>query len=265
LLQRTDSPIDGGAKLYFARSVLLSVTNDAPSLPEHPPTPPRESASQRQPADPIAAGLRGFGPLGILAILVILAAQVVAPLSALLVLLWARRSHTAWREIGYVRPRSWTQTVVAGIFFGIAFKFFMKAIVMPLLGADPINQAYHYLAGNRAALPAAIFTMIVVSGFGEETVFRGYLFERLGKLLGSGVWAKSLMVFFTTLLFALAHYAGGLAAVEQAAIMGLILAAIFAVTGRIFMLMIAHAAFNLTAVAMIYWNLEASVAHLVFK
>ena len=39
----------------------------------------------------------------------------------------------------------------------------------------------------------------------------------------------------------------------------------FAVTGRIWMLMFAHAAFALTAYAMIYWDLESKVAHLVFK
>jgi hypothetical protein len=31
------------------------------------------------------------------------------------------------------------------------------------------------------------------------------------------------------------------------------------------MLMFAHAAFDLTAVAIIYWNLEREVAHLIFK
>ena len=56
----------------------------------------------------LAAGLRGFGPLGILSTLVILAGNaIVLPLSGLLVLLWARWSRTPWREIGYVRPRSW--------------------------------------------------------------------------------------------------------------------------------------------------------------
>jgi len=31
------------------------------------------------------------------------------------------------------------------------------------------------------------------------------------------------------------------------------------------MLIIAHAAFDLTALAMIYWNLESKVAHFVFE
>ena len=46
---------------------------------------------------------------------------------------------------------------------------------------------------------------------------------------------------------------------------GLVFGTIFAVTGRIWMLMCAHAAFDLTALAIIYWGLESDVAHLVFK
>jgi hypothetical protein len=217
--------------------------------------------------DRFAAALRGFGPLGIVAILIILAGNLVAvPLSALLVLVWARWSRTPWREIGFVRPRSWIRTAAVGIAFGVAFKFLMKMIVMPLLGADPINQAYHYLAGNRAALPGILLAVIVGAGFGEETLFRGYMFERLGRLFGSGVGAKAAIVLLTASLFGLAHYSiQGLAGAEQATIVGLVYGTIFAVTGRIWTLMIAHAAFDVTAVAMIYWNLESAVAHFVFK
>jgi hypothetical protein len=117
--------------------------------------------------DPIAADLRGFGPLGITAIFVILAGQLLAPLSAVLVLIWAKWSQTPWHEIGYVRPRSWFGGLVAGVAFGIAFKFLMKAIVMPLFGADPLNQTYHYLVGNGTAALATVPLMVVTAGFGE--------------------------------------------------------------------------------------------------
>jgi len=137
---------------------------------------------------------------------------------------------------------------------------------MPVLGADPINRTYHYLAGNRAALPGILFAAIIGAGFGEETVFRGYLFERLRKLLGSGVWARSFIVLLTATLFGLAHYPDqGLAGAEQGTITGLVFGTIFAVTGQLWMLMCAHAAFDVTAVAIIYWDLESAVAHLVFK
>jgi Type II CAAX prenyl endopeptidase Rce1-like len=62
------------------------------------------------------------------------------------------------------------------------------------------------------------------------------------------------------------HYSlQGVAGVEQATVVGLVFGTIFAITGRIFLLMCAHAAFDLTALAIIYWNLEPYVAHLVFK
>jgi CAAX protease family protein len=216
--------------------------------------------------DPLAAELRGFGPLGILAILIILAGNFLfQPLSAILVLLWVRLSRTPWSEIGYIRPTSWIRTAAIGIVFGVAFKLVMKIIVMPLLGAPTTNTAYHYLVGNSAALPGTVYTMIVIAGFGEETVYRGYMFERLKKLLGTGRSATILIVIFTATLFAAGHYhVQGLAGAEQAMITGLVFGTIFAITGRIWMLMFAHAAFDLTAVAIIYWNLEPQFAHLVF-
>lgn len=217
--------------------------------------------------DRFAERLRGFGPTGILAVVVIFAGNlIVAPLTAVLVLFWAKASRTPWREIGYLRPKSWVRTVAIGIAFGVAFKFLMKAIVMPLLGADPINQAYHYLAGNTAVALLFIPELIVKAGFGEETFFRGYLFERLGKLFGHSTGAKVATVLLTSMFFGSLHYFDqGLAGVQQATIVGLLFGTIFAVTGRIWMLMIAHAAFDLTALAIIYWNLEYAVAHFVFK
>ena len=69
----------------------------------------------------------------------------------------------------------------------------------------------------------------------------------------------------TTGLFGLAHYEQGLPGIQQATIFGLVFGTLFAVTGRIGTLMVAHAAFDVTAVAIIFWNLESEVAHLVFR
>jgi membrane protease YdiL (CAAX protease family) len=106
--------------------------------------------------------------------------------------------------------------------------------------------------------------MIVGAGFGEETLFRGYMFERFGKLFGTGAWARTLVVLLTSAWFGLDHYAvQGLAGAEQATIVGLVFGTMFAATGRIWILMFAHAAFDLTALAIIYWDLESRVAHLI--
>jgi len=230
--------------------------SDAPALPAEP---------RPEPDDAIAKGLRGFGPLGILAILIILAGMIPAVMGVL-VLLWAWRSHTPWREIGIVRPRSWIRTAAIAIVLGAVFKLVMKSVVMPMLGADPINQRYHYLAGNSNALLPMIFAIVIGAGFGEETFFRGYLFERLGKLIGSSAIAKTFAVLITSIWFALVHYPDqGLAGVQQAMVTGLTFGTVFALTGTLLPLMIAHASFDLTALAIIYWDLETAVAHLIFK
>ena len=214
-----------------------------------------------------ASDLREFGPLGILVTVVILAANLImVPVSAVLVLMWAQVSRTPWRDLGFERPKSWMLTAAIGIAFGVALKFALKAVVLPLLGADPVNHTYHYLVGNAAALPAIGLTVIIAGGFCEETVFRGYMFERMGKLLGHGLGAKILMVAVTTALFALTHYRDqGWAGVEQALFTGSVFGATYAATGRIWTVMFAHAAYDIAAIAIIYWNLESQVAHLIFK
>ena len=227
------------------------------------PGTPLPAGSPRTNGGGLAANLRGFSPIGILVSLLILA---LGSLGGLPVLVWARLSSTPWRDLGFRRPTNLFGTAAIGIGFGCSFKLLMKTIVMPLLAANPVNPTYHFLAGNRAALPGMVMIVLFQAGFGEETVFRGFLFERLGRLFGRGAGAKAAMVLLSATLFGLAHiHDQGRAGAVQATIVGLVFGAIFATTGELWMLMVAHAAFDLTAVAIIYWNLESWVAHLVFR
>ena len=190
---------------------------------------------------------------------------VVVPIGGILAVVWMLLSRTPWREIGYVRPPSWIDGMIAGLAFGCVFKVVMKAIVMPILGAPEINIAYHYLAGNRAMLPVAILGM-VTAGFAEETVFRGFLFERFFKVFGTGASAKASVVVLSAVLFAAGHYVNlGVFGVEQAIFTGLVFGAMFALTGRIWTVIWAHAGYDLASLAIIYWEIESDVAHLVFK
>jgi len=213
-----------------------------------------------------AKDLRGFGPAGILSIVAILFGNTLfLPLSAILVLVWAHLSKTPWKELGFSRPRSWIASIAIGIAFGAAFKIAMKALIMPLFHAPPVNQPFHYLEANPAAIPATLYLLIAGAGFGEETVFRGYLFERFRKLFGAGAVARIATVAITSVWFAAGHYSfQGWPGVQQALIVGIVFGSIFATTRSIWMLMFAHASFDLTAYAMIYWGWEARVAHWLF-
>jgi hypothetical protein len=218
-------------------------------------------------APELAERLRGFGALGLMTIVVIVAAGFAGMIvSALLVLVWAHLSETPLPELGFVAPRSWTGTVLGGLAFGIALKVGVKAIVMPLLGAPAINATYHYLAGNTAALPGIVVTVIVSGGLAEEIFFRGFLFERLGKLLGRGDAALAATILISTALFALAHYPDQrLPGVEQATVTGLAFGATYAWRRELGLVIVAHATYDLVAITLIYWNLETPLAHLLFR
>jgi len=122
------------------------------------------------------------------------------------------------------------------------------------------------LAGNSAALPRIIFFVIVGAGFGEETIWRGFLFERLRSVLGRAGMAQIATIAVTSILFGAAHlHDQGWPGAVQATISGLVFGTAFARLGRIWPVIIAHAALDLTAVLFIYSNLEEPVSHLIWR
>jgi uncharacterized protein len=208
----------------------------------------------------VRSSLRGFGPIGIITIVVILAAGNLA--GAALVLIWASVSGTRWRDLGFVRSPHGAIDLAIALVAGVLFKILMKAVVMPLLGFGAVNSTYHNLSGNTAATLLMLLWVIVGGGFGEELIWRGFLFERLGAFLGPRAHAKLVIVVVTSIGFTLAHYWDqGLPGAVQATMTGLVFGGTYARIRTIWPVMVAHAAFDVAAVLMIYWNLEEPIAH----
>jgi uncharacterized protein len=205
--------------------------------------------------------------LGLAALLVIFAGALVSPLvSAPLVIVWAKLSKTPWPDLGYIRPKNWFVTIVAATATGIVFKLILKALVMPLFGANPINRAYHDAVHNPAVLAGILLYIPVGAGFAEETFFRGYLFERCRKLFGDKGASTVLMIAVSAAMFGTAHFPSqGLDGALQALIVGIAFGIFFASRKQLVPLMVAHAAFDATTLAIIYWNLESRIAHLIFR
>ncbi len=218
-------------------------------------------------AERAARSLRGVGPVGIAAFLVIAATSAVfAPLAAALVLMWAWVSRTPLRTIGLVRPANWLAGLMIGIVLGLAEKFLTKAVLLPMMGAPAVNTMFGDLASNPGRAVFLIFYMLIGAALCEELVFRGYMFERLSTLLGTGVFAQSAVVILSTAFFASLHYQQGISGIANAAIGGLIAAAVYLASRRQLWVVIAmHAASDLSSLALIYFHLETLVAHSIFK
>jgi len=129
-----------------------------------------------------------------------------------------------------------------------------------------VNQAYHFLVGSTTSLPSTLAVMIVGAGFGEETIWRGFLFERLRALIGTSTRAAAVTVVVTSLLFGMAHLIDqGWPAVVQSTLTGFVFGLAYLRLRRIWPVMVAHAAFDVTAVLLIYWNMEEPIARALLR
>ena len=186
--------------------------------------------------------------------------------SALLVWAWVYFSRTPWAEIGYVRLTHAWRTVLGGIAIGVVLKLVMKAIVMPMLHAPPINAHYAFLAGDYSALPGMLLLVVFRAGLGEETVWRGFLFQRFARLLGTGRVARGTTLVVTSALFALAHLSEqGVPGAQQAFAAGMVFGGLYLATRSLWLPVLAHAAFDVVAVLIISLRLEERVAHWLFR
>jgi membrane protease YdiL (CAAX protease family) len=213
-----------------------------------------------------ALSLRGFGLVGLGTFVAIATASALfVPLAAALVLAWAWLSDTPMHSIGLVQPKRWLGGLAVGVVLGLAAKFLMKAIVLPLLGAPAVNSMFGDLSGNPRRLVFLVLYMLVGAAFCEELVFRGYLFERLGKLLGTTVLGQIAVVTLSTAFFGALHYQQGVSGIENASISGLLAAMVYGCSGRrLWTVIVMHATFDLSALALSVFHLEEAVAHSVF-
>ena len=187
-------------------------------------------------------------------------------IAALVIVAWVQWSGTPWRDMGFARPASWIWVVAAGVTLGVVLKLALKAIVLPLLRAPATNAAYQSLVGNTPMLVWMVVVSVLVAGLAEEIVWRAFLFDRLHVSLGWTTAATGSIVLITAVAFALAHYPDqGIPGVQQALVTGLVFGAVFAATSSIWPVVIAHAAFDVTAVLIIYAGLEETVAHAFFR
>ena len=231
-------------------------TNTPPSVSAPPPA-----------TNGAKAALRGRGPIGVLFVLfILLVAYLVGPrIAAPLVLVWAWWAGVPWGDLGFRRPKSWALLIAGGILAGAAEKLFSKTIMMPLLHAPDLNAHYQYVVHNKRAMWELIFTSLTFAGFFEEVLARGFLFERLGKFIGTSRVALVATILFTSVLFGAAHYPEqGWPGVEQAGIFAIIDGIIFVATRQIWFLVVMHAAFDIVATLIIYFGLERQLAHFFF-
>lgn len=142
------------------------------------------------------------------------------------------------------------------VFLAAAGCFVFGTIVMANVtglpaGADTTELSF--MAGNLPMLLFALAGSYLVSSFGEEFVYRGFLIRRVGALLGDGRLARWTAVAVSALVFGAAHYSWGITGVVQTTFMGLALGCSYQLLRRrLWPLVLAHGYMDTILMLQIY-------------
>lgn len=126
-----------------------------------------------------------------------------------------------WRRVGV------TLRQAAIVFVCATVAFVIGAIVMANIVGIPEGadfQSYEYLQDNPGMLLLSLAGVYIVSSFGEEVLFRGYLMTRCAEFFGGNKLGWRIAIAVSTIVFALIHYDWGISGVVQTGCMGFVLA-----------------------------------------
>lgn len=126
-----------------------------------------------------------------------------------------------WRRAGVTLRQAAIVFVCAAIAFAIGAVVMANIVGIPE-GAD--FQSYEYLKGNPGMLLLSLAGVYIVSSFGEEVLFRGYLMTRCAEFFAGSKLGWRIAVAVSTIVFALIHYDWGISGIVQTGCMGFVLA-----------------------------------------
>ncbi|MCZ6642788.1 MAG: type II CAAX endopeptidase family protein [Gammaproteobacteria bacterium] len=126
-----------------------------------------------------------------------------------------------WRKVGVTLRQALIVFVCAVIAFGLGSVIGANIVGIPE-GAD--FQSYEYLQGNLGMLLLSLAGVYVVSSFGEEVLFRGYLMTRCAEFFSDQKLGNRIAILISTVVFALIHYDWGVMGILQTGCMGFVLA-----------------------------------------
>jgi len=178
-----------------------------------------------------------------------------------------RLSRLRWRDAGFVRPPSWPRAIAIGVAAGITMEllaiFVTERLFARLLGRYPDLSDFRPLVGNLKLVLMLVVPMWLLTAFGEEMVYRGWLMNRVAGIGGGtrAAWIVSLVA--VSALFGWAHNEGqGLAGALQEGLSGLLLGLLYLGAGRTLAVpIIAHGVSNTLSFALIYLGQYPGVPH----
>jgi membrane protease YdiL (CAAX protease family) len=168
-----------------------------------------------------------------------------------------RLAREPWSSIGLSLPPGLPRAVAVGAAAGVAMEFLAVFVTTPwishLFGTNPDYSDLAFIQGNRKYLLVFLALNWTLAAFGEEICWRGFLMQRVARLLGGDGAAWTFSLFLVSPLFGWVHSEQGVAGAVQESLSGLLLGVLFLVTGRkLAVPIVAHGVSNTVAFLLIY-------------
>jgi uncharacterized protein len=167
-----------------------------------------------------------------------------------------RKTGTTWGSLG-LRKHSAKNHLLNFIVLFIGFNLlgFIGQYISQQVGTPPDISKFDGLRGNLPVLLAAIGSVFVTSGFGEEMIYRGFILERMTNLFSSFKNAPIIAVFTQAFIFGLIHSYQGLSGIIGTGLAGLLFGLVYLKMGRnLTMLIFFHGFVNTLNFTAIYFG-----------
>src|SRR5947208_15318030 len=116
---------------------------------------------------------------------------------------WLRLRGDSVAAIGLKNPRNWLRSILVGV--TVSAMVFMAVYLLERGGFRRDLSAFAPFKGNLELTLYQLGSVIIGAGFGEEYLFRGFLFQRLAMLLGGRSMGWGMAGVIWVALFALAR------------------------------------------------------------
>lgn len=122
--------------------------------------------------------------------------------------------------------------------------FVIGSVIMANITGMPQRadmSGYEFIIGNPFLFFLTLAGVWIVSSFGEEVVYRGFLINRINELGGNSRWSLRTAVLISAIIFGLVHYSWGPIGIVQTGFMGLALGIAYLILKRnLWIVVLAH-------------------------
>lgn len=168
----------------------------------------------------------------------------------------------SWKDLGLTfKSVSWKEgfkvLLLSILVFVLALAgFVIGSILMANITGIPEGAnmtGYDYLKDNIGMLFLTLAGVYIVSSFGEEVIYRGFLINRISQIGTDPKKATIIAVILSSIIFGLIHYEWGLMGMVQTGLMGLALGICYIkLKKRLWILVLAHAYMDTILIVQLY-------------